>query len=220
MSFLLVCLLAVDSSPAHAQPSCHCFNDRSFDPARPAAADEYILASSFNSLLSARFGIAKQQIVMLRMNGVSGENLIIGLCAAEATGRTLDELLERRSRASSWSDILTPLTRPVPGPAGWILAKPAIGMTDPALAGMVAEKVFKAFHGAEAKKIREMTGAGLSTKEIGLVLAFSRKFSTPPERYLGLRKKGKTWGEIARDLGLAPGDIGPMVESLASQPPR
>ena len=51
----------VQNSFAESTINCHCFQDRSFDPGDKFAADDYILATSFNSLLAKSFDITKNR---------------------------------------------------------------------------------------------------------------------------------------------------------------
>jgi hypothetical protein len=89
--FLLALLLFV-LAPAHTSfaastVNCHCFQDRSYDPGDKFAADDYILATSFNSLLAKSFDISKKQVVMLKMNeGVNQDDLLVGLKLTKLTG--------------------------------------------------------------------------------------------------------------------------------------
>ena len=48
--------------PALAIPAitCHCFTDRSFNPAKPALADPYFLATTQNSFFAAIFNVDKK----------------------------------------------------------------------------------------------------------------------------------------------------------------
>ena len=79
-SFLFLLPFVSWGQPMQMAAGCHCFKDRSYDPAQKFAADEYILATSFNSMLATSFNISKSQIIMLRMRmGVGGEDLITSL---------------------------------------------------------------------------------------------------------------------------------------------
>lgn len=70
--FLLVvvtfCMGQVYHATAAGTIQCHCFNNRVYNPAEKFAADAYILATSFNSLLARLAGLPKKQIVMIKMN--------------------------------------------------------------------------------------------------------------------------------------------------------
>ena len=68
---LLLATIAL-SSPAQAIPTitCHCFTDRSYDPARPALADPYFLAMTQNTLFALTFKIDKKTVVIKKQQGV------------------------------------------------------------------------------------------------------------------------------------------------------
>ena len=68
---LAAALVAALPGVPRAEPAgaCHCYQDRAFDPGRPAAADPYILATTRSSLLSAAFGVEKRSLVAAVMSG-------------------------------------------------------------------------------------------------------------------------------------------------------
>ena len=94
--FLLLFLVAsVNVSWAESAVTCHCFQDRSYDPVDKFAADDYILATSFNSLLAKSFDISKKQVVMLKMDeGVGQDDLLVGLKLTKLTGGYLEQLYQ------------------------------------------------------------------------------------------------------------------------------
>ena len=57
--------------PVVAMPAitCHCFKDRSYDAARPAAADPYFLATTQNSCFAIVFNTDKKNIMMKKQQG-------------------------------------------------------------------------------------------------------------------------------------------------------
>ena len=97
IAFVLLIFGAADNAFAESTINCHCFQDRSFDPGDRFAADDYLLATSFNSLLAKSFDISKKQVVMLKMDeGVSQDDLLVGLKATKLTGGYLEQLLGLR----------------------------------------------------------------------------------------------------------------------------
>src|SRR5512145_3059565 len=96
-------LLALPGS-ALAAPTvnCHCFRNRSFDPADPPAADPYILANARSSLLSAAFGVPKATLVRAVMTGTPPEDLWIAHWSAARTGREAAWLLGAIAETGSW----------------------------------------------------------------------------------------------------------------------
>src|SRR5512145_1781507 len=95
---LLLAALALGALPAAAPAAptvtCHCFKNRSFDPADPPAADPYILAATRSSLLSAAFGVAKAGLVRAVMTGTAPEALWIAHWSSARTGREAGWLLD------------------------------------------------------------------------------------------------------------------------------
>ena len=81
---------ALGPSPAAGQGAaagCHCFRDRTYDPARPAAADPYVLATSRSSLLSAAFAVPKAELVQGAMGGTAPEDAWVARWAGARAGR-------------------------------------------------------------------------------------------------------------------------------------
>ncbi|TWJ17050.1 hypothetical protein [Geobacter argillaceus] len=103
---LALILLVALPLPALAIPAitCHCFTDRSYDPARPAAADPYFLATTQNSFLALVLNAEKRTIVMKKQKGTSADDLWVAYWLASRTGVSADALLEKRKTKESWKD--------------------------------------------------------------------------------------------------------------------
>src|SRR5512138_3933537 len=103
-------LLAVAVLPAAAAAAptanCHCFRDRAFDPARPAAADPYVLATTRSSLLSAALGPGKGSLVRAVMGGTAPDDLWVAHWAAARAGGDAGALLEAKGAKGSWKAAL------------------------------------------------------------------------------------------------------------------
>ena len=95
---LLLTTIAL-SSPAQAIPtiSCHCFTDRSYDPARPALADPYFLAMTQNTLFALVFKIDKKSVVIKKQQGVSSDDLWIAYWIAAKSGQSPEGLLQAKT---------------------------------------------------------------------------------------------------------------------------
>ncbi|MGB8932925.1 MAG: hypothetical protein WCC48_16905, partial [Anaeromyxobacteraceae bacterium] len=100
--------LALSPLAAGADPAtgCHCFRDRTFEPARPGAADPYVLATTRSSLLSAAYGVPKTELVGAVMTGTAPEELWIAHWSAARTRRTAATLLDARKVKGSWKAAL------------------------------------------------------------------------------------------------------------------
>ena len=95
---LLLAMIAV-SSPAQAIPAitCHCFTDRSFDPAKPALADPYFLAMTQNTLFALVFKIDKKTVVIKKQQGVSSDDLWLAYWIAAKSGQLPEGLLQAKT---------------------------------------------------------------------------------------------------------------------------
>ena len=110
LALALAGLLPVAGRAAPAT-ACHCYQDRSFDPARPAAADPYILATTRSSLLSAAFGVDKRSLVSAVMTGTAAEDLWVASWAGARTGRP-SAAAPWRARRALCPILCVPLCRP------------------------------------------------------------------------------------------------------------
>ena len=79
LALLLFSLMPANKSIDESVFKFHCFTKRVYNPAERFAADDYILATSFNSLLARLAALPKRQIVMIKMNdGVAQDDLLLG----------------------------------------------------------------------------------------------------------------------------------------------
>jgi hypothetical protein len=98
---------------AESAIKCHCFTERSYNPADKFAADDYILATSFNSLLAKFNDISKRQIVMIKMSeGMAQDDLLVSLKLAKITGIDLRKFLSLRRENKTWTSIISGLSNP------------------------------------------------------------------------------------------------------------
>ena len=97
---------------AESAVQCHCFTKRSYSPADRFAADDYILATSFNSLLARSFDIPKRQVVMIKMNeGMAQDDLLIGLKVSKITGIDIRKFTRLRKENNTWAEIISGLAQ-------------------------------------------------------------------------------------------------------------
>lgn len=88
---ILFCFILMYTLPisAYAIPAitCHCFTDRSYDAAHPAAADAYFLATTQNAFFALVFNTDKKSVVMKKQQGTSPDDLWIAYWVASKTGK-------------------------------------------------------------------------------------------------------------------------------------
>jgi hypothetical protein len=210
-----VAALALAALPAgaSAEPAgaCHCYRDRTFDPARPAAADPYILATTRSSLLSAAFGVDKRSLVGAVMTGTPAEDLWVAHWAAARTGRPAPALLALRQDRGSWPAALRGLTG-LDGPVALALAGGADGR---ALASLAVDEVLAARLRAAPAALQALARAGASPEERILASALAVHLAAPTAPLVVEVRAGRaTWGEVLRDAGLTPKELDGLVRGL------
>jgi len=192
---------------------CHCFRERAFVPAEPFAADDYILATSFNSLLAKAFAVSKQQIVMQKMQGgVTSDKLLIGLKISRATGVELQQLLDDRKEKGSWQEVLAAL--PIAGKirGDELLEKIRAGLPEAEAGRLAADELIAGFFSVPPAEVASLRKSGLNEKEMALLILLAHISGKSPEVLAADKKQNsKSWSETAFALGVAPEDAGKLI---------
>jgi len=211
--FLLSTVTQPGNAFAESAINCHCFQDRTFRPAEPFAADDYILATSFNSLLARSFDIPKRQIVMLKMKEQVGQNdLLICLKIAKVAGVDLQQLLGRRRENQSWPTIIAGLEQQEAIENDRILAAIGSGMAVDKAGEAIADELNGNFYTVPAEAIHKLRAAGLNEKEMALVFVLAHVSDRQPQALVAQHdREGKSWSGIADSLGIEPAAAGKLV---------
>lgn len=213
MIFLLLFFALLPlSSFGESTLACHCFKNRSYNPAQKFAADEYILATSFNSLLSNAFVIPKRQIVMLKMKGgVNGNDLLIGLKIAELAKIDLEQLLDLHKQ-QSWQDLLSKQSLLKNITDDNLLESIKSGIPDEETAQKIGNLLLSDFYIIPLEKIQEFRKSGLNEKEMALLFIMAHTSNIIPVDLAAQHlKNGKSWSEIANNLGIEPVSAGKLI---------
>ena len=193
---------ALAAAPAVARAeqagACHCYQDRTFDPERPAAADPYILATARSSLVSAAFGVAKRELVGAVMTGTAADDLLLAHWAGARLGQAASALLSER-KVRPWSSLLSGAAG-LPGP---IEAALKAGAPDAELARLVVEAVLASRAGATPAELAALRAAGAATNEAILAVALAKRVGTSPAGVAAPVRAGRSsWGALLRSFGL------------------
>lgn len=204
---------------AESAINCHCFQDRSFDPEDRFAADDYILATSFNSLMARSFDISKEQVIRLKMEEkVSQDDLLVGLKLTKLTGGYLDQLLGLSGAGYTWSQIIMGMEQQKPINHDKLALDIRTGMSAEAAGARVADEIIGEFYGVQSEDIQRYRAYGLSEKEIGLILVLAHYKNENPETFVDqYKKQGSSWSEIAFNQGLEPSAAGKLVLAYPSR---
>lgn len=210
-------LLALFAAPAFCEPaiSCHCFQDRSFDPDRPAAVDEYLLATTQNSFMAAAFGFPKQDLVRAKMKGSSGDRLWVAHYVASRSKHSAADLQTARGGVSSWSAVFTSLSIEVSS-FGSAFADALSGKASEAgLAAAAADETLIARFGSGREEVEELRRQGTSTAEMVLALFLSRQGKRSAADYYGEARSGAaSWGTLLHRAGLQPAEAGDTISRM------
>lgn len=214
--FTVLIVLALCSGSALAF-TCHCFNQRDYDPANPASVDPYVLATAGNSLLAGSAGLEKGPVVKMRMGGVEESDLWIALHAGRATGKDGGLLLDEKNRAGSWAKAL--LSQGFDpnrfGATFWN----ALPTDEKHAAQVLADKVLMATFKATHESVSALRAAGASTAEATAVLYLKSVADRDTVATLKEVKEGRTtWGALFSAAGIAPKAISPRIMSMARPP--
>ena len=207
------------SAFAESTIQCHCFKNRRYNAAEKFAADEYILATSFNSLLARSFALPKRQIVMIKMNeGVSQDDLLISLKISKATGIDPRELFRLRKEKNTWAAIISGLEQQKKITNDPLLEALIAGIPVEQVGIRAAEEIMSEFYRIAPEEIKKLGMSGLDVKEMNLVFILAYAREQRPEALVELYKqKGKSWSEIAFNLGVEPKMAGNLVQAYPAR---
>ena len=191
---------------------CHCFKERTYNPVDAFSADAYILATSFNSLISRSFDIPKRQIIMLKMKeGTGQDELLLGLKISKVSGVDLAQLLNLR-KTKKWRQILAEPTLSEKIKADSLLESVQSGLSIGEAGQKIADEMIGNFYKIPVEAVEKFRRSGLNEKEIALVFILSQARKQRPEKLVEqYRNEGKSWSAIAHSLGIEPEAAGKMI---------
>jgi hypothetical protein len=198
---------------AESTINCHCFQDRSYDPGDKFASDDYILATSFNSLLARSFDISKEQVIKLKMEErVNQDDLLIGLKLTKLTGGYLEQLLGLSRVGYSWAQIVKGMDQQDIISSDKLALDIRSGIPVEMAAAKVADEIIQTFYTIQVEDIHRYRSYGLSAKEVVLVYILAHYKDRKPEEFVEqYKKQGSSWSEIAFELGIEPAAAGKLV---------
>jgi len=198
---------------AESAIQCHCFTERSYNSADKFASDDYILATSFNSLLARSFDMPKRQIVMIKMNeGVAQGDLLIGLKVSKVTGIDIRKFLRLRKENNTWAQIISDLQQQEKIKKDPLLEAIKSGMPVEEAGGRIADETIGEFYQIKPEEINKVRMSGLNEKEMNLIFILAHARSQKPEVLVGeYKKQGRSWSEIAHNLGVEPINAGKLI---------
>lgn len=212
--WILLLLLLSTAAPALAAPaiSCHCFQDRSFDPQRAGAADPYFLATTQNSLLAATFGIPKKEVVRAKMGGLGGDDLWLAHSLTARAGQSVEHWLEARGTAGGWAKTIAAAKLPESALGSRLSSALKGNPGDADLARVVVEEVLEQRAGVAAGVLAELRKQRASLQETILAVFLAKQTGKPALELLdAVRSKNRSWGSLLAEHNIAGPEIEPRV---------
>jgi len=207
--FFLALLLVTLATEALAVPaiSCHCFQDRSFDPQRPGAVDPYLLANARNSLFAAAFGVEKKEVVKAVMSGTLPEELWVSHYLAQRSGQSVKRVGSLRSSTPSWKGVLSPLGLGPEQCGNAFFAAALQGAGSNVLASRAVDAVLTTCLLVPPEELAGLRGAGADDRQAVLAVFLSRKTGRAARDLYDEAAGGGSWGAILAATGMVPKDI-------------
>lgn len=198
-NFLFIIVMFLLPISAHAIPAitCHCFNDRSYEPTRPAAADAYFLATTQNSFFAIVFNTDKKSIVMKKQQGTTPDDLWIAYWVAQKTGSSPDSLLQAKAKSDSWVNVLVPLNLPPKSLGTRFLNALNANVPTGQLSETVVDDLFLKAQLLKEGDLAAMRKAGASNQELIITTVIATKTKQSVEQlFLEVKAGNKTWGSL------------------------
>ena len=211
--FFITSSIAMAMNPTK---NCHCFKERTYNPAKKFSSDSYILTTTTNSFISTWFNFDKKNIVMMKMKGgVKSDDLLIGLYLASLSGDPVNTLMNLRKQGVPWKTILSRTETKAQVSHDQILSSIRAGLSEKDGAAQITDLLLGRFFSVEKEKITSLRQRHLSGKEITLLLTLAAKSGVGVELLADfVQKQGLSYSEVAFNLGFQPGSMKKIINDL------
>jgi hypothetical protein len=212
----LVLLLAFPAS-AFAIPTitCHCFTQRSYDPAHPAKADPYFLATTQNSFFSTVFATRKVWVVLKKQAGASSDDLWVTYWIAKKAAVAPGAVLELRKGKRNWPEVFTALGLSDQRLGARFAASVKSNPSASGIARAVVDDLLLQYRLQSDQELVSLRRAGAANQELILASMLAAKTGQPAIKLYGEVKSGaKSWGDLLDRAKIAPKEIQKVLASI------
>ena len=201
--FFLLVLTPAIFTWAESTISCHCFQDRAYDPQRAYAADPYFLATTQNALLANLFVLSKRDVVRAKMGGANGDSLWVGHYLAKMSGNTLDEIKQIFSTREGWSSVVKQLNID-PEQLGPLFTT-ALNYPKK-LAMIVVDEQLMENLDVEILQLQQLRGQGADNQQTVMAVFLGElSIPEPVELFTQVEDGQSSWGHLLAEQGLFSG---------------
>jgi hypothetical protein len=199
--------------------TCHCFTDRTYDAAHPAAADPYFLVTTQNSFFAAAFGVDKKTIVINKQKGVSADDLWVAYWLAAKSGTDPESLLQRRKTRVSWRQTTTQMAIPVKSMGARFADALKSNASDERLAEAVVDELLLRFRFYGGPELSALRRAGAGNQELILAGLIAAETHQPaPQLYRTVTRGGVSWGTLLTRARIDSTKIQAEIATLVMSP--
>jgi hypothetical protein len=218
LSFALLPLFPLSASALPAI-TCHCFTDRSYDPAHPALADPYFLAMTQNTFLAAVFHLDKKEIVLKKQKGTSSDDMWIAYWMASNSGASAEALMQAKQPNESWKDTLAHRGIPGKGLGAGVSRELAAKAPSSRLAEAVVDEILVRHHVIGEAELAAMRKNGASNQEVIIAAVLAAKTGQQARQLQAAVKGGsKTWGSIMKAAKVEPAGMQGEIAAVLRLP--
>jgi len=220
---LILIMLLSHPLPARAIPAitCHCFTDRSFNPAQPTLADPYFLATTQNSFFAALFHVDKKTIVMKKQQGTSADDLWIAYWVASQTKTSAEALLQAKQAKETWQEALAPLRISSKNLGGRFSSALNAKSSTARLAEAVVDELFRRYRLLAEGELAALRKAGASHQEVIIATLIAVKTGqSAGQIYHQVKKGATTWGSLLQVAGIDPKNMQQEITTALKLPTK
>lgn len=204
--YLAFFLLLLSPLPAFSIPAitCHCFTERSYDPARPTIADPYFLATAQNSFLALVFKTEKKGIVLKKQQGASNDDVWIAYhVAAARPGISPDTLLKAKQEKKKWKRVIMPLNLSTKELGAGFTNALITDSSSPVLAQKVVDEQFLRYQLLDERELAAIRQVGASNQELIISKVIAAKTGKPAKQiYLAVKGGTRSWGNLLKEASI------------------
>ncbi|MBW2186051.1 MAG: hypothetical protein JRG71_06505 [Deltaproteobacteria bacterium] len=198
---LLLCLTVPLTAQALPTIECHCFQDRSYDMAKPGAADDYFLTATQNTFFALTFDVTKKIIVGKKQRGASGADLWVAYWLADKSATEVEKILTARSQQSNWAATITALG--IKPTALGTTSNSTLNDATAPLDHVVVDEVLERLQILSADDLKTLRHNNASNKELLVCALLANKSDNQPLLFLQqVQGHVATWDSLMTHAGI------------------